>query len=34
METEVKAPRSGTIKGIKVAEGNVVVVGDELLSIG
>jgi len=34
METEVKAPRSGTIKGIKVAEGNAVAVGDELLSIG
>ncbi|MEK9648275.1 MAG: sodium-extruding oxaloacetate decarboxylase subunit alpha [Gammaproteobacteria bacterium] len=34
METEVKAPRSGTIKCIKVAEGNAVAVGDELLSIG
>jgi len=34
METEIKAPRSGTIKGIKVAEGNAVAVGDELLSIG
>jgi len=34
METEVKASRSGTIKSIKVAEGNAVAVGDELLSIG
>ena len=34
METEVKAPKSGTIKSIKVAEGNAVAVGDELLSIG
>lgn len=34
METEVKAPKSGTIKSIKVAEGNAVAVGDELLTIG
>jgi len=34
METEVKAPKSGTIRSIKVAEGNAVAVGDELLTIG
>ena len=34
METEVKSPRSGTIHSIKVAEGNAVAVGDELLTIG
>jgi len=34
METEVKAPRAGTVRSIKVAEGNAVAVGDELLSIG
>jgi len=34
METEVKAPRAGKIRSIKVAEGNAVAVGDELLAIG
>jgi len=34
METEVKASRTGTIQSIKVAEGNAVSVGDELLTIG
>lgn len=34
METEVKAAKSGTIQSIKVAEGNAVSVGDELLTIG
>lgn len=34
METEVKAARAGTVRSIKVAEGNAVAVGDELLSIG
>ncbi|MBT6043882.1 MAG: sodium-extruding oxaloacetate decarboxylase subunit alpha [Gammaproteobacteria bacterium] len=34
METEVKAPKAGTIQGIKVADGNAVSVGDELLTIG
>jgi oxaloacetate decarboxylase alpha subunit len=33
METEVRAPKSGIIKSIKVAEGNAVAVGDELLTI-
>jgi len=33
METEVGAPKSGSIKSIKVAEGNAVAVGDELLTI-
>ncbi len=34
METEVKAAKAGTIQSIKVAEGNAVSVGDELLTIG
>ncbi len=34
METEVKAPQAGTVRSIKVAEGNAVAVGDELLTIG
>ncbi|MDG2175431.1 MAG: sodium-extruding oxaloacetate decarboxylase subunit alpha [Gammaproteobacteria bacterium] len=34
METEVKAPSAGTVRSIKVADGNAVAVGDELLSIG
>jgi oxaloacetate decarboxylase (Na+ extruding) subunit alpha len=34
METEVKAPSAGTVRSIKVAEGNAVSVGDELLTIG
>jgi oxaloacetate decarboxylase alpha subunit len=34
METEVKASRAGTVRSIKVAEGNAVAVGDELLTIG
>lgn len=34
METEVKASRTGTIQSIKVAEGNAVSVGDDLLTIG
>jgi len=34
METELKAPKAGIIHSVKVAEGNAVAVGDELLSIG
>ena len=34
METEVKAPSAGTVRSIKVAEGNAVSVGDELLTMG
>jgi len=34
METEVIAPRNGTITQVMVAEGDVVAVGDPLLAIG
>jgi oxaloacetate decarboxylase alpha subunit len=34
METEIRAPRAGTVRSIRVAEGNAVTVGDELLSLG
>jgi len=31
METEIRAPRAGTIGGVEVSEGDAVVVGDPLL---
>ena len=34
METEVRAPRPGTVGEVKVAEGDKVAVGDTLITLG
>jgi oxaloacetate decarboxylase alpha subunit len=34
METEVRAPRAGTVGEVCVAEGDKVAVGDSLLTLG
>ena len=34
METEVRAPRAGTVAAVSVAAGDAVVVGDTLITLG